>query len=78
MPKLLCMATLMKCFHNRWSRRKWTSYYATINSSSECCRGVTVPHRRMGSRVLVQLKSDASIVSYGSHVYGMLATACTK
>ncbi|CBJ32136.1 hypothetical protein Esi_0309_0043 [Ectocarpus siliculosus] len=33
LPKMNCLASLLTCFHDRWSRRKWTSYYASIKAS---------------------------------------------
>ncbi len=30
---MTCLATLCRCFHDRWSRRKWSSYYAAVNAS---------------------------------------------
>ena len=33
MPQMYGLMFLMTCFHDRWSRRKWSSYYAAINAS---------------------------------------------
>ncbi|CAN0419191.1 unnamed protein product, partial [Ectocarpus fasciculatus] len=33
LPEMRGLASLMTCFHDRWSRREWTSYYASINAS---------------------------------------------
>ncbi|CAM9575121.1 unnamed protein product [Ectocarpus sp. 13 AM-2016] len=33
LPKMNCLASLLTCFHDRWSHRKWTSYYASIKAS---------------------------------------------
>lgn len=47
MPAMLCLATLMTCFHDHWSRRQWSSYYATINASEASVPSVGVavaPH----------------------------------
>eukprot|EP00903_Cladosiphon_okamuranus_P017475 g16095.t2 len=32
-PTLPFLASVLSCFQERWSRRKWTAYYAAINSS---------------------------------------------
>lgn len=33
MTKLPLLAALMTCCHDRWSRRKWTAFYASIKAS---------------------------------------------
>ncbi|CAM9547988.1 unnamed protein product [Ectocarpus fasciculatus] len=33
LPKMRCLASLLSCFHDRWSRRTWHAYCATINAS---------------------------------------------
>ncbi|CAB1109107.1 unnamed protein product [Ectocarpus sp. CCAP 1310/34] len=33
LPKMRCLASLLTCCHDRWSRRTWTAYCATINAS---------------------------------------------
>ncbi|CAM9168047.1 unnamed protein product [Scytosiphon promiscuus] len=32
-PQTSCYAWMLVCFQDQWSRRKWTSYYATIEAS---------------------------------------------
>lgn len=33
MPRMRFPMSLFTCFHDRWSRRKWSSFYAAINAS---------------------------------------------
>lgn len=32
-PTMYCLASVFHCFHDRWSTRKWSSFYAAINAS---------------------------------------------
>ncbi|CAN0331482.1 unnamed protein product, partial [Laminaria digitata] len=32
-PRMHCCFSLLHCFHDRWSTRKWSSFYAAINAS---------------------------------------------
>ncbi|CAM9174696.1 unnamed protein product [Scytosiphon promiscuus] len=33
LPKMTCIASVLQCFHDRSSRRKWSSFYASINAT---------------------------------------------
>lgn len=47
MPKMRFPMSLLHCFHDRWSRRRWSSFYAAINAKE-----VIVCRRRV---VMLQL-----------------------
>lgn len=39
MPKMRFPMSLCACFHDRWSRRKWKSFYAAINATEASAVG---------------------------------------
>lgn len=39
LPKMCFPMSLLTCCHDRWSRRKWSSFYVSINASEVSVAG---------------------------------------
>lgn len=57
MPKMRFPMSLLTCFHDRWSRRKWSSFYAAINATEVTVVGSALWRCH---RVLLRMKPPLS------------------